>query len=317
MNLQEVLRKINFNIGTFDDISGRAINPIVSNQIIVDQLNTQLNQYANITKGIQDVYSFPLNRNIQFQRGPSLALRSESYFFIYVVSNGIIFPVDMRGQRDVFKTFIFNPINGITNWIMAWNAGSKNYLGFFPNNSLDAKSTTLTADITAADTTIPVVDTTGCVGRNGRITIGSEIIEYQYKDATNFYGCNRGQEMSTAIVHSLGDTIYENNLIIYYSRLAQKLVLNDQQMIPQQLLEREIEVVEEHLEGIIKAVSYNILIKLDPDRANVYKADYQTLYEQYRKDIAKGYYRGREGTNFDDQNLNNEMGIPFATNLQY
>jgi hypothetical protein len=316
MIIQEILRRINFKIGTWDDISGRAINPIVSNQVIIDELNSQLNQYANITKGIQDVFSFSLNRNDQFREAPSLALRSEAYFYIYVISNGVIFAVDMRGQRDVYKTFIFNPINGITNWMMAWNAGKKPYLGVFPNNSLNAKTTTLTANITAIDTTIPVVDTTGFVSRNGRFTLGTEVVEYQYKDATNFYGCNRGQEMSDASLHSSGDILIENNIIIYYSRLAQKVILNDEQLVPQQVLERELEIVEEHVEGIIKAVAYNILIKLDPERANVYKVDYLDLYEQYRQDIKKGYYIGRQGTNFDDPNLNNESGIPYATNLQ-
>jgi hypothetical protein len=33
--------------------------------------------------------------------------------------------------------------------------------------------------------------------------------------------------------------------------------------------------------------------------------------------IKKGYYAGRQGTNFDTPNLNSETGIPFSTNLQY
>lgn len=317
MNIQEVLRRINFKIGTFDDISGRAINPIVSNQIIIDELNSQLRQYANITKGIQDIFSFPLYRNEQFREAPRLALRSEAYFYIYICSRGVIFPIDMRGQRDVYKTFVFNPINGITNWIMAWNTGDKAYLGFFPNNSLDANTTNLTADITKTDTTIPVVSTTGYIARNGRITIDNEVMEYQYKDATNFYGCNRGQEMTSAKSHINGAVVNENNVIIYYSRLAQEIILNDKNLVPQEILERELEIVPEHVEGIIKAVAYNILIKLDPVRANIYRVDYNELYEQYRTDILKGYYRGRQGTNFDEANLNNETGIPSATNLQY
>lgn len=223
----------------------------------------------------------------------------------------------MRGQRDVYKTFVFNPINGITNWIMAWNTGDKAYLGFFPNNSLDANTTNLTADITKTDTTIPVVSTTGYIARNGRITIDNEVMEYQYKDATNFYGCNRGQEMTSAKSHINGAVVNENNVIIYYSRLAQEIILNDKNLVPQEILERELEIVPEHVEGIIKAVAYNILIKLDPVRANIYRVDYNELYEQYRTDILKGYYRGRQGTNFDEANLNNETGIPSATNLQY
>lgn len=316
MKIQEVLRRINFKVGTWDDISGRAINPIVSNRIVIDELNSQMRQYANITKGIQDIYSLPINKTTQFTNAPALALRSEAYYYIYIINNGIIFAIDMRQQRDVYKTFIFNPINGITNWIMPWHAGLKNYFGFFPNNSLDAHITTLTSNITETDTTIPVVTTIGYVKRNGRITINNEVIEYQYTDATNFYGCNRGQEMTTAAIHTSGTNVIENNIIIYYSRLPQAIVLNDDYLVPQQILEKEIEIVEEHIEGIIKAVAYNILIKLDPQRAQAYKVDYESLYDQYRKDIKKGYYRGRQGVNFDEPNLNNETGIPFATNLQ-
>lgn len=316
MKLQEVFRIINYKIGSWDDISGRAINPIVSNQIIVDELNSQLRQYANITKGIQDIFSFPLNRNTQFVQAPTLALRSEPYYYIYVISNAQIFAMDMRGQRDVYKFFITNPVNGITNWIMPWHSGIKNYLGFFPNNSLDAKIATLTSDISKDEINIPVLSTSGFVARNGRLTIDNEVIEYQYLDNTCFYGCVRGQEMTEAKEHSKDDIVKENNIVMYYSRLAEPIKLTDDYLITQKELEREIEVVEEHMEGIIKAVAYNILIKLDVERASLYKTDYMELYEKYRKDIKKGYYRGRQGTNFDNQNLNSELGIPFATNLQ-
>ena len=52
MKLYEVLRKINFKIGTLDDITGRAVNNIVETKHIIDELNTQMFQYANKTKGV-------------------------------------------------------------------------------------------------------------------------------------------------------------------------------------------------------------------------------------------------------------------------
>ena len=62
MNVREALRRINFKIGNMDDITGKAVNPIIENRYIVDELNSQLRQYANQTKGIQDIFSFSLNK---------------------------------------------------------------------------------------------------------------------------------------------------------------------------------------------------------------------------------------------------------------
>lgn len=317
MILQEVLRRINFNIGNMDDVSGRAINQIVSNRVIVDQLNSQLRQYANITKGIQDIFSFPLSRNVTFFTAPTLALRSESYYFILVIINGVRFPMDMRNQRDVYKNFQVSPIYGIPNWFMPWHAGNKAYIATFPASSVDAHSTTLTSDISTTDTTIPVASTAGYVAYDGRVTIDNEKIEYKYKDTTNFYGCVRGSEITTAVAHTSGTTVTENNVVMFYSRLHIPIILINETVVPEDLLAREVEVVEEHMEGIIKLVSYNILIKIDPERANIYKIDSDVLFTQYAKDIRKGYYRGRIGTGIRDMNPINEQGTPFGTNMIY
>lgn len=315
MILQEVLRRINFKIGTWDDINGKAINPIVSNQIIIDELNSQLNQYANITKGIQDVYSFPLNRHTTNIQAPALALRSESYMYIGVIVNGMRFEIDMRPPKEVFNTFRVNPINGLPSWFMPWHSGRTNFLSTYPSTATDAHTTTLSSGISATDTTIPATSTSGFITGNGRITIENEVILYEYTDATNFYGCLRGAEMTTATAHVSTTPITENNVYIFYARLPQKIVLNDENLIPQETLAREIEVVEEHLEGIIKAVAYNILIKLDVERASNYKIDYEALYEQYRRDIAKGVYKGRIGANFREQYATSEIGRPYGNNF--
>jgi len=317
MILQEVLRRIKFKIGTTDDISGRAINPIVNNRNIVDELNSQIRQYANITKGIQDVYSFPLEQNQIFVDAPALALRSESYFHLYVIVTGVIFPMDMRGAKDVYKNFITNPVTGIPNWMMPFNEGSNAFFGVFPKDSTAPITTSLTSAIDVDDTTIPVASTAGYIVNNGRITIDNEVIKYQYVDATNFYGCERGLEMTTAASHVISSTVTENNVVIHYSRLHDPIIVNDDDLIPQEVLARNIEVVDEHMEGIIKAVAYNLLIKIDNERSVPYKIDYTNLYEQYKKDIAKGYYRGRNGTGITQPSTQNESGIAYGLNYKY
>lgn len=317
MIVQEVLRRIKFKLGTTDDISGRALNPIVNNRNIIDELNSQIRQYANITKGIQDVYSFPLEQNQIFVSAPSLALRSESYFHLHLISSGVVYPMDMRGAKDVYKSFVTNPQSGLPNWFMPFNEGNQQRFGVFPMTSNAPNTTTLTAAIDKDDTTIPVTSTTGFINNNGRMTIDSEVITYQYKDATNFYGCVRGAEMTTAINHIDASTVTENNIVMFYSRLHQPITVNDDDSVPADILARDIEVVDEHMEGVIKAVVYNLLVKIDNERALVYKVDYSILYEQYKKDISFGYYKGRMGTSVVEQSVQNETGIAYANMFRY
>src|SRR5690606_18852092 len=126
------------------------------------------------------------------------ALRSEAYYYAFLIIRGMIFPLDFRGQREVYPVYKFTPIKGITSWIMPWNEGNEQRLAFFPMAGTSYNTTTLTADINTTDTTIPVTSTGSFIKTGGRITIGSEKILYQYSDATNFYGCERGVEGTTA-----------------------------------------------------------------------------------------------------------------------
>lgn len=316
MDVKESLRRIFFKIGTLDDVSGKGVNKIVPNRVVIDELNTQLNQYANITKGITDVYSFPLESNTPFVEAPPLALRSEAYYYGIVVSRGTIFPLDMRPPRDVYPVFRYNPVSGITNWVMPWGEGKKQYFSFFPMNNVTRAETTLTKDILKTDSIIEVSSTGGFVNNHGRITIGTEKILYEYKDNTKFYGCTRGVEGTTIASHSVNDIVLENNVILYYSRRANEIVVTDDDFIPQNVLDYEIEVVEEHMEGIIKSVAYNILVKLAPERADTYKLDSDALYQEYKMQIAKGYYRGRQGTSVREPCFN-ESGVPYFTNLMF
>lgn len=317
MNVQEAYRLINFKIGTMDDISSRNINALFSNQQIIDELNTQLKDYARITKGIQDVYSVSLSTNTPFIQAPSLALRSESYNYLAVIVNGTIFSVDMRGQSEVYNTFRYSPIQGITNWIMPWSAGHTQYLSYFPMNSTANKSTTLSSTVTDTATTIPVVSTTGFLNNHGRLTIGLEKIYYTYKDSTNFYGCVRGMEMTTAASHLSTTAVSENNVFIHYNRLPVSVTVESDDTISSATLAQVLEPCDEHMNGIIKSVAYNLILKIDTDRATAYKIDSDKLYEEYKLEILRGYYAGRQGTGVREPFPTNESGVPFGTNLIY
>jgi len=315
MLINEFLNNIEDNVFTIDGLTGKDVNPIFTNRRIIRKANFILNRYASITKGIGDVYSFPLNTYTPFVEAPALALRSEAYFGILVFSQGTIFMADMRGIPEVYNTFRVTPITGITNWVMPWQAGKKQYLSFFPMKNNSAYTTNLSSDVSASDTTIPVNSGSSFTQNHGRFTLGTEKILYTNRTSTSFTGCVRGVEMTTPTGHKTGELVSENNILLFYSRLPEKIVVHDDDFIPESVLNRELEICEEHLEGIIKLISYELLIKVDPERANRYKVDGDELFKQYQLDIRRGWYRGRQGTGTRDPFGQSESGTPYGANI--
>ena len=316
MLLKDAYSRITFYLGSPDDSSGRAINPQCTNKIILFALYDQLTSYANITKGIQDIFSFSINQQEAFVNAPSLALRSRGYFYGYVISNGTRFPFDFRGGKDVFTTFRVAPISGIMNWVMPWNAGHSQFLSAFPTTSISAKTCNLTTTVSDSDTTFVVDSTAGFVGSLGRFTIGSEKVLYSYKDDTHFYECSRGVEQTTAASHTGGAvTITENNVILLYSRLPIYFAAESDDTISTTTQNIVLDPCDEHLEGIIKSTTYNLLMKIDIDRAQAYKVDKDVLYAQYAKDIRSGYARNRMNVNIRDAYFGSEAGIAYGTSL--
>ena len=316
MKLYEALRRINFKIGTLDDITGRAINNIVETRYIIDELNTQMFQYANKTKGVQDTYSTTLSNNSPIIKAPENALRSCSYLFAEVIVDGKIFPLDVRGTNNVLNNFTINPFNGITSWLMPFSQGKNQFLGAYPTNSTSPSVTTLTEDIDEEITTIKVNSTNGFIRNFGRVQIGAEKIMYQYCDNNKLYGCIRGIEGTKADKHSANDNVIHCNLILYYAKLPEKIVVYDDNFISDETLNKELEICEEHMEGIIKIVAYNLILKLDNTRAAQYKIDSEELFNQYEADIRKGYSNIRKGANVRPPYYS-QNGLPNWTNLQY
>lgn len=300
-----------------DDISLRAINPLFTNIQIVDELNSQLKAYARKTKGIEDVYSFPLYTKAPFVSAPPLALRSESYHFLGYISQGTIFGMDMRNMPEVYNTFRYSPVQGIANWIMPWGAGHNQYLSVFPMGSTTPDATTLSSSVNASVTTIPVVSTAGFVNNHGRITIGTEKILYGYKDATNFYNCVRGVETTVAASHSANDAVIHNNFFIHYARLPIPITVESDGTLSVATLATVLDPCDEHLEGIVKATAYNLLIKVDAVRAKAYQIDADKLYDEYKLEIMRGQYTGRQGTGVRQPFPTNESGTSYGGNLTY
>lgn len=315
MKLFEALRRINFKVGTLDDITGKAINKIIETRYVIDELNTQMFQYANKTKGVQDTFSTIINYNEPIIKAPKNALRSCSYIFAEVVVNGVIYPLDIRGTNNVLNNFTINPYTGITTWLMPFSQGKQQFFGAFPTSSTSADKTKLTKDIDVTDTTIEVESTKGFVRNTGRLKIGEETIMYQYCDSTKFYGCVRGIEGTQAQSHLHNTEVTHCNLIFYYSKLPKKIEVYDDNFVSQETLNEELEIIEEHMEGIIKIVAYNLILKIDNTRAAQYKIDSDELFNQYEADIRKGFSNIRKGANVRSPYLS-QSGVPSWTNLQ-
>lgn len=311
MDLETALNRIKFKIGSMDDLNSKAVNPLVSTSNLIYELNAQTQKYAIKTKGIQDVFSASVTSNTQFLGSPSLALRSGAYRFAILIVNGYFQPLDIRGQNDVSAIYRVSPLRGIGSWLTVIQEVNTQRIFFYPMPGVSYHTTTLSSGISASDTTIPVASTASFVSTGGRITIGSEKILYQYKDATNFYGCIRGLEMTTAVTHSTSATVSENNLVVNYSRLPVSFTAIDTPSVTQ--LATELEVVDDHVEGLLDIVAYNLLIKIDPARATAYKIDGESLFEQYKLDVAKGHGKNRPGVNVREPYMN-ENGVPFQGN---
>lgn len=319
MNVQRAIEIIRFYTGTLSDISGKSVNNLFTDKEILDQMYFRLIQYANVTKGIQDIYSFALSTNTPFVSSPPLALRSEAYKFILIVLQGRYYPADMQSLQKAYHTFPFRTIEGITNWLLAWGNKDDDRLYVFPNISESANTTTLTAGVTATDTTLPVTSTAGFLANDGRVTINNEKILYGRKDATNLYDCVRGVEQTTAAAHLTSATVTEHNVYLFYRRLHTDIRLENNNanpnFVPKNILDTELELAEEHVEGILKSVAFNLLLKVDVQRAEAYKVDSDALYEQYRLDIRRGRAAIRQGANIRPFYLS-ESGYPTTTNLQ-
>jgi hypothetical protein len=78
--------------------------------------------------------------------------------------------------------------------------------GYFGGTIPTAATTTLNGGIDAVVTTITVVSTSA-FPTSGRIDIGTELITYTGKTATDFTGCVRGANGSTAASHLTGVTV--------------------------------------------------------------------------------------------------------------
>ena len=284
--VQNIIERIRFNTATENDLIGKSANELFSNKNIVATLKFALDDYAKTTKALQTIYSLPVDSNVAVIEEPKGILRSEGIRFFVWFINGYAYPIAEQNLNNTYGNFPC-PVQGLPKWFNYWN----DTITFYPQNGNGYNTTKTTEEIKIDDTVLNVENTSGFPAKNGRITVNNEKIKYEYKDATHFYNCTRGIEDTEIAVHSTDTEIKENNVWIYYHTLHFDIPVNPDDTIKQEVLNKKMLIVDEHVEIICDYASYKLLSKVDAQRASYYKVNFDEWLKQAKRDIIKGRSR--------------------------
>lgn len=284
--VKDVIERIRFYTATENELIGKAANELFSNKNIVAQLKFALDDYAKTTKALQTIYSLPVEKEVAVIDEPPYILRSEGIRFFVWFINGYAYPISEQNLNNTYANFPA-PIQGLPKWFNYWN----DTITFYPQNGNGYNKTVLTADVGINDTVIQVETTSGFAPKNGRFTLCNEKIKYEYKDGTHFYNCTRGIEDTEIAEHSTGAEVNENNVWVYYHRLHFDIPVNPDDSIREEVLNKKMLIVDEHIEIICNYAAYCLLSKVDAERAGYYKVNFNEWLKQAKRDIIKGRSR--------------------------
>ena len=305
MKVFEVIDRIEFNISTKDDLSGKSANNLFNKRNIVRALKTALDDYAQYTIGIEGIKSYSLRQGTREFPAPSDVVRSKAYRGMYVIINQNIYPLAPKDFNFIKSTFYTSSFTGIPSAVFLW----ENQINIYPLLSTGSTITTLSAPVTSADINIDVTSSNGLVLNQGRVKINDEIVAYDSITGNTLVGCTRGMENTTAVAHLALDAVEERNFFVYYNKLNFEIPCLDANTIDPTYLDKEMEVNDVHLEPIICEASYKLLAKIDNSRAEHYKRDYTVWLKRARHEIQ----RGRNDTNI---NANIRQPYGFEVNFQ-
>ena len=286
MLVKDIIARIRFQTNTNDDNTGRNANALFSNKNLVGQLQICLNQYASFTRAIENVFSYPLVKGIRSIKGPTDVIRGSGYRYIYLWRDGYRYSINIKPLNFVNTRFPRQTINGIPQFVSLW----EDEIYFYPDADTNRATTTLTNEVSETDTTIDVSSTTDFPVQNGRLTLTTgEKIRYETKSDTQFLNCTRGLEGTTVGYCSSGGTVQENNLMIFYFAMVNKIRVDDNDVVfPEDMSLDLKQIPEEHMISIIDLTSYMLLQKVDAERAAPYKVDAAGFLRQAKDDINYG-----------------------------
>ncbi len=288
MKLYEVIERIEFNIASNDDLSGKGVNTIFSKKNIVYALQTALDHYSQYTLGIEGIKSYGVSMTQRSVNAPADAIRTNTYRGFFAVISNLKYLLKPEEFMQINTAYYGNSYTGIPTNVYFWD----NYINIFPlfNENFSSSIVNNAAGITATSTKIAVNSVSGFLEYEGRIQIGDEIISYEkFDSATNaFINCRRGVEGTVAAPHAFGTDVYGKNFYVYYYKNHWKVPLLNNSTIDPAYLGKEVEVSDDHMEGIVDEASYKLLSKVDISRAELYKRDYTSFLEKCKYQLVKG-----------------------------
>jgi hypothetical protein len=278
MKIYEIIDIIRFNTATVNELSNKNINTLFTDRNIITQLKLALHKFAVTTKAIEDIYSLPLPQNTEFIDIPPLALRTGSYYMIYVWLGNKKFMLSSPDLKVQNTNIPYQNIHGIPRWFVPWK--DKAYIN--PNSNDSAKTTTLNGVINSTITTITLTDASNFLLFNGKITIDNEKISYKYRVNNILYECVRGDEFTTASSHLNLASVTENNLWIFYRRKHFEISDNKAEW------DKESDIDDDHIEVITDYTTFKLLSKIDSNRAEVYKINFNEWLDKIKNEVKAG-----------------------------
>jgi len=296
VKVSDVIERIRFNTATTHDLSGKSSNKLFTNKHLVLQLKFALDKYAQTTKALEEIFTIPLIEGIRTVDEPPDILRTQAYRYFLVWIGGRKYSQDMMNLNRTQTEYPYENYSDIPRWIMSWI----DELYIYPTNRNTFVRRNLTKALSNKDTTVEVETTDSFPPVNGRFTIGDEKIRYQRTTETQFINCTRGIEGTKAVAHNIGDEINENNFYMFYYKKHFEIPVDENDLIDQDVQDREMDVVDEHMEVITDYTAYKLLLKVDPARAAAYKINFGEWLREAKYDIQKGRSMVNNGTMIRD-----------------
>ena len=300
MKLYQCIQRIEDNVLSNSDRQGKAANPLFTKRAIVNALDTALWDYSQTTLGIEGIKTYALVSGQAKILAPSDRVRAQQYRTIAAVISQRWYLLEIETQNWMkSKFFTETTHSNIPTRVSLW----EDEITIRPVPTTTYKQTTLGGNITAETTNIPVVSTAGFLQFGGRVHLNGEAISYESTDATTFKGCRRGLESTVAASHTLGSVFCEANFWIYYNKKHWEIPMFDNSTIDPDWLDKEMEVNDVHMSAVIDEASYQLLSRVDMQRAAFYRADYKEFLEKAKNDISYGQANQNLGSNVRNQYL--------------
>jgi hypothetical protein len=284
MKLKDVLSRIRFSTNTTDDLSGKTVQSLFTNQSIIQQLKFALDKYASFTKALESTWSTQAWRTTALVTAPPQILRSKGLRFLFIYNKGLRYPLIEKDPNTIYANFYVQNIVGIPAWFLYFD----NEIHLFPINNLEPSVSTILTALSPTDTQITLATDITLALKDGRVTIGNEKILYKYKTGTTLFQCTRGIEDTIAEEHNAGDTITENNVHMLYYKMHWSFDVPNSDKIDAVWANKEMEIHDQHIEVICDYVAYKLLMKIDRERAEAYKINFDEWLENAKYDIQKG-----------------------------